>query len=316
MKYESEWRRRLNEITSVELRWWSIDYKSWKRRVKRGQDPICSLLHDLSFEMTQVDLLFCRIFDTIYRTIRPKRKKGEEETDTSNFMRPLTSVIPRILFLRSDHEKHRRSFDCFGQMHSISSGVDSLQDLQRFADMNSKTVTKICKRIDKRPELFSTGRVALESTGSTVLPDKYDSKSKKKVAHEWLVNQRNVNRYGFLSGSRRTCLRFLVSTDQNGTGEDEEECPVCLDKLYRGDIIVTSCGHPVCRECMMHQLGIQGKKGRLYNLITWAVRQDSAAKACPICRCHMAYIFGVREMWSNVHFLSLEIWRSKGRRQY
>lgn len=77
----------------------------------------------------------------------------------------------------------------------------------------------------------------------------------------------------YYKDGNRLIIRKPRSTDVNEfcDGGKIDECPVCLDNLdcydgvQKGKCVVTPCGHPFHKECLLFWL-------------------DGGKKACPICR--------------------------------
>jgi len=280
MKFKSEWEAKVGQLECTRLKESCICYRRWKKRVPSG-NTVLSLLFDspdaeesrsallraLEVEMRAVNDTFCGIFDELRvsdlnlleRHVRPPANRVDA------CVRKLRSLI----------------FCLEGCGRRSTPPCASASRLEAYADINSRTVTKICKRIDKRGTWSQRNNDHDCSTKDGVEGD--HPPLQRRSARAWLVRLRASGEFDFISGSKRTALAFMASDGNKG---EQDECPVCFDRMQRGSIVITGCGHAFCRACVMCHLGVQGKNGLLHNLSKWAFSRDPEKRkmSCPMCR--------------------------------
>lgn len=131
----------------------------------------------------------------------------------------------------------RCSAGCFGAPQDPGAVI-------AFADLNSKTASKLCKRADR-----------------------HGAGAEKAMA--WLVDVRASHRYGFMGGAELTRLRYMLPDAPS------EECPVCLDDLH-ADAFVCACGHRMCRACTAQMQRVP--------IMMNAYWPTYGILRCPVCR--------------------------------
>jgi len=117
-----------------------------------------------------------------------------------------------------------------------------------FAKINAQTVYKVCKRIAKVTE--------------------------KRDAMDWLTLVRQEHIYDFLGGSKLTHLSTILNNPQT------IECPICFEHIEKQHMLIMTCGHYTCLQCILVHTDMAKRRGMWYNLLASAKRHD-----CPICRC-------------------------------
>ena len=115
-----------------------------------------------------------------------------------------------------------------------------------FAKINARTIYKICKRMSKKTMDMS-----------------YMS---------WLTTTRSLCRYEFLCGRKLTHLKKVL-------GDLTVECPICLEQIPDKHMLILTCGHYACLECMLQHTGMAHRYGTWFNLLANAQRSD-----CRVCR--------------------------------
>lgn len=128
-------------------------------------------------------------------------------------------------------------------------------DILKYAQVNSQTVYKVCKKLMKT----------------------YDS----TIPIEWLTNTRTTHKYTFMGSYNTTHLQVKL--------EGHVECPICLEdipinKNHKNCLIVFGCGHYGCIDCVLHYAGVDDMKGMWFNLLA-----NSRIKKCPVCRYNSAF---------------------------
>lgn len=140
---------------------------------------------------------------------------------------------------------HPPRFTCFkGIQHNIPPNT-----LLQFAQINSKTVYKICKRLYKL--------------------------HKDPLPMTWLTSLRASHQFGFLGGHHTSHL----SLSQSGSSL---ECPICTEQVDKKTMLVYSCGHNACISCTLQYAKIT-EHGLWYNILSSARRRD-----CPYCHFNQA----------------------------
>jgi len=133
----------------------------------------------------------------------------------------------------------------------------SIKGLLAFADLNSKSLYKICKKAHK--------------------------KTRDPNAMKWLQEVHNKHMFSFVSGIKKTKI--------SGNGH-LQECPICLDDIVVEDnmAIIMHCGHVMCIKCVKHMLHVDKAKGTIYNLIAYGLYENCKGIAtCPLCRDKQAF---------------------------
>lgn len=128
------------------------------------------------------------------------------------------------------------------------------ETLLLYANMNSKTVYKICKRLSKQ---------TLDSTPMN-----------------WLTAVRAAHVFGFMGGHHTSYLALRQSTTQAPL----LECPLCVNDVEPKHMLVYMCGHYACISCTLQYAKVQLQRGEWYHLLSGARR-----RACPYCRFERAF---------------------------
>lgn len=140
---------------------------------------------------------------------------------------------------------------CFCLRAPISS-----QTLLLFAEMNAKTLYKICKRLGKQ------GR-------------------KNPIPMEWFTSVRASHMYGFLGGHHTVHLALQQCYHRH---DSLLECPICLQELSPKFILIYACGHYACVLCTLQYAKVNSLHGAWYHLLINAQR-----RSCPFCRYEKAF---------------------------
>jgi hypothetical protein len=192
----------------------SISYKLWKKRCnKLCQDSCQEILVHLNQECKKVETAFVL---TYKKCIHP----------------------PRAL--------------CWRCTTSAEDAINT-DTLLMFANMNSKTLYKICKRLQKQlhdPTLM-----------------------------QWLISIRAAHAYEFLGGHHTTHLTLMQTTPLS------VECPLCLQTTSHKYILIYCCGHYACVGCTLAYVHMKSYNGAWYHLMMYAQH-----KPCPFCRYDKAFV--------------------------
>jgi hypothetical protein len=223
MKYSKTLEKLIVDLPLV-LRKECISYKLWKKYCKNitltgEKDVVTRGLELLDKQCSIVDKHFKQEYNKVYQT-------------------PLY-YMP---FLRC------------GLVHTFSP-----LDVLKYAEINSQTVYKVCKRL-------------MKSSGCN------DSS-------KWLINTRASHKYTFMGSYNTTHLQVKL--------QGHAQCPICLEDICLEDtshdndhkLLVFGCGHYGCMSCVLHYAGVDDKKGMWYNLLANARKKD-----CPICRYKLALV--------------------------
>lgn len=119
------------------------------------------------------------------------------------------------------------------------------QTLLLYAEVNAKTVYKICKRLQK------------------VMHD--------PMPMNWLTALRSSHKFEFLGGHHTAHLQLRQQGKQL-------ECPICTDDVCHNCMLIYQCGHYACVSCAI-QYAKAPEHGRWYNVLYYA-----QCKNCPYCR--------------------------------
>lgn len=159
------------------------------------------------------------------------------------FTRNACRICEPTIFDKTLHDIHDM-ISCHTDRKSMY--LDSTKTYE-FALLNQLAIRKIIKKMNKRGCFQDTMK-------------------------EWYAKYKT--KYNFVQSSILTKLKL-------GSGIDKFECPICLESIDDG-IVVMECGHGLCVSCAVHVAGMQGSKGTLMALLSYARN-----KTCPICR-HVA----------------------------
>ena len=147
---------------------------------------------------------------------------------------------------------------CFWLLHtekpSTKEEIIDTDTLLTFANMNSKTLYKICKRLQKQ------------------LQD--------PTLMQWLVSIRSAHAYEFLGGHHTAHLTLLHDSSSI------IECPICFKNTPRRYVLIYCCGHYACIHCTLCYVRVNSYAGEWYNLLLHARAQR---KKCPFCRYDKAF---------------------------
>jgi zinc-RING finger domain len=217
MKYAKSLEQRLLDLP-IKLRDQCISYKKWKKYCKQiAGTQDCELeLKILEEQCNQVDKSFKEHYEKIYNT-------------------PLY-LLPFI--------------------HCGIVNILRPTDVLKYAEVNSQTVYKVCKRLMKT----------------------YNS----RIPIEWLTHIRSSHKYTFMGSNNTTHIQVKL--------QGHVECPICLEDIPLSDdndnkVIVFGCGHYGCMDCVLHYAGVDEMKGMWFNLLA-----NSTNKKCPICRYKSAFV--------------------------
>lgn len=169
-----------------------------------------------------------------------------------------------VVMLRTECEKVEKVFNhCYTRCTHVSpwsktrccwSGDTYLPtaSVLMFANINSKTLYKICKRLQK--------------TYSDPTP------------MQWLISIRALHVYEFLGGHHTTHLSLLHAN------QFPIECPLCLLAVGKRYTLIFRCGHHACISCTLRYVDVNQRNGAWYHLLMHAQR-----RCCPFCRYDRAF---------------------------
>lgn len=229
MKYGKQFIQDVDEFSGV-FRYTSINYKRWKKWCKSGRSCMEYLI-DLERECELVNEIFINLSNDIY-----KRK--------SYYWFPC-SFSSFKLFRRFNN------LNICDALKMFKNTSPDILTMIHYAELNSKTITKICKKIDKTTKT-NEGRL-------------------------WLLRIREEKRYKFLGGILLTRLRLDYANQL-------QECPICMEDMgYSTDLgdkrlLILNCGHAMCVSCVYKFTGIKNN-GTIYNLLLTADLRTH----CPLC---------------------------------
>jgi hypothetical protein len=154
---------------------------------------------------------------------------------------------------RKEYRKHNNNQSLFSVCYRPKANVRDAQNLLKFARINSKTVYKICKKLSKILHANAT--------------------------MQWLCQKRSVHQYSFMGSQNTTFLELK-------TKNFVVECPFCMED-DRKKLLVFSCGHYGCLDCVLRYADVHMLNGTWHNLLSY-----SNKKKCPVCRFDNALIHG------------------------
>lgn len=180
-------------------------------------------------------------------------KKRCKNTDLSEAMVLLRSECDRVESLFASSYDLWSSppssiFPCFRQ----NKVTPDPQHLLLYAEVNAKTVYKICKRLQK---------VTRDPTPMS-----------------WLTSLRASHIFEFLGGHHTTRLQLRLH------GETLE-CPICAEDVNHQTTLIYQCGHHACMSCAIQYAKAPHPHGRWYNVLSYAQRWS-----CPYCRYERALL--------------------------
>lgn len=154
-----------------------------------------------------------------------------------------------------------KSLLCINNDHASTSKTcrkQKILDLATFSELNKTTIYKICKRFDKRFQ------VTLYKT--------------------WLKTQtqRLYSGYNILGGFWTRRLGLELKENKS------EPCPICFDDAP-STMIMLSCGHTVCKSCLMSYHGLSGMRGTFLNIVNYKMEVEHKHLLCPYCRSKTPY---------------------------
>lgn len=215
MKYAKEWKNIINQLPPS-LQEVSINYKQWKKRCKTLD--IDEALVILKSECDQVE----HVFNAGYNDL----------------------CHPRPMF------------PCCTSVRKVMNNTpDAPRSLMLFAQTNSKTLYKVCKRLQKS----------------------YENPTPLK----WLTLLRAAHEFGFLGGHHTAYLHMRY----NEHDVLKPECPLCLNDIPKKSMLIYQCGHHACISCTLQYAKVTHERGMWYNLLRHARRQD-----CPYCHYDKAFM--------------------------
>lgn len=215
MKYGKSLQQRLLDLP-ITLRDQCISYKKWKKYCKH-----MTINHDCGLDLKILEEQ-CNLVD-------------------KNFKQQYEKIFNTPLYLQP--------FIYCGIINILTPS-----DVLRYAEVNSQTVYKVCKKL-------------MKTYGST-------------IPIEWLTNVRSSHKYTFMGSNNTTHIQVKL--------QGHVECPICLedipiDKGHK--VIVFGCGHYGCMDCVLHYAGVDEMKGMWFNLLS-----NARQKKCPICRFNCALV--------------------------
>lgn len=215
MKYGKSLQQRLLDLP-ITLREQCISYKTWKKYCKKiTRNHDCGLdINTLEEQCNFIDRNFKEHYDKIFHT--PLYLLPFVHCGIVHIMRPI--------------------------------------DVLKYAEVNSQTVYKVCKRL-------------MKVYGSS-------------LPIEWLTNIRSTHKYTFMGSNNTTHIKVKL--------EGHVECPICLEDIpidKEHQVIVFGCGHYGCMDCVLHYAGVDEMKGMWFNLLA-----NSRQRTCPICRFNSAFV--------------------------
>ena len=186
MKYAKSLQHNLLDLP-ITLREQCISYKKWKQYCKQiTRTSNCGLeLKLLEEQCNQVDKYFKDQYEKIYNT--PLYLLPFVHCGIVNILRP--------------------------------------NDVLKYAEVNSTTVYKVCKRLMKTCD--------------------------SRTPIEWLTNIRSTHKYTFMGSTNTTHIQVKL--------QGHVECPICLEDIPIDNdhkIIVFGCGHYGCMDCVLHYAGV------------------------------------------------------------
>ncbi len=164
------------------------------------------------------------------------------------------TVQEAIVLLKQECDQVDRMFQkWYDQWHSRyrsvicwkTSSVDPCITLQ-FAQINSTTLYKICKRLEKM-------------LGTT-------------IAMSWLASVRSSHVFAFLGGHHTSHLQLALMSGS------ELECPLCTNEVSKKNMLIYGCGHNACIDCTLKFAQVKSN-GLWYNVLSYA-----RIRRCPYCR--------------------------------
>ena len=271
MKFGKEWELETLRMSPT-LAAACLDYKAWKKRLKRECSGTPGFERDLASVVTRVNDTFCRMADAIIHRRRQRHLPSGHRLPPRSPCSPSSSSFPSRALCCT---RTRHPFDADAETRAIATAAS-------FAALNRRCLYKLCKRMDRRRRACCLG-------GPTSGPS-----LRHGTWMAWLTDVRREHAYDFLGGARVTCLDVLVARRTS----PPPECPVCFAPLPDGPdaplSVVTRCGHCFCGECVFTALGVMGRRGSLRNLAAWANVAKPGCAACPLCRCRD----GMLDVWT------------------
>jgi hypothetical protein len=160
---------------------------------------------------------------------------------------------------RRDQEKNS-----YALAHLHHAGCScSMEQLQIYSALNTKTLVKLCKRIRKLRDCASDPQ-------------------------QWLASVRSRHMYSFLGDHRTTYLRIMGAPSQS-CRRAAARCPICLDRPSRArPTLIMCCGHCVCLPCALRTARYAKRKAPVVSEEDWVqslAATPFAQSACPVCRC-------------------------------
>lgn len=242
MKYGKQFMREIDEFTGL-YRLSIINYKKWKKVCKDGRLSV-EYLRILEKECNLVNDIFINLCNKFY--------------NRKSYLWIPCSLSSFKLFRKNNHLSY---CEALGLIQGVAVNIITLI---HYAEFNSRTVTKICKKIDKNTK-SNDGRL-------------------------WLMRMREDKLYKFMGGILLTRLRLDHANQL-------QECPICMENMGYDDnslskldctskrpdvrdsrLLILNCGHGMCVSCVYKFTGIKNN-GTIYNLLLTADLKTH----CPLC---------------------------------
>lgn len=232
MKYAKQWKEDINKLP-ITLRDQCINYKLWKKKLHRD-----ILIYDNTLHIENVMNLYI--------------------DELSHVCKNIDILFNKIYNIKTIYKNIPIFKNMYKDVH--------VEDLQKFARVNTRSLYKITKKISK---IYGISNV-----------------------RSWMIECCKIHRYSFL-GSEVTRHLELLSFHAN---DNIIECPICFcEKTLQSTqstektqhpFLILPCGHNACLECVLKQAQVYGKKGTWFNLLASA---DMRLCKCPICRLPQAF---------------------------
>jgi hypothetical protein len=126
-----------------------------------------------------------------------------------------------------------------------------------YAEVNAKTMYKICKRL---------GKMTHDPTPMS-----------------WFTSIRASHAFGFLGGHHTAHLQLSKKPQPHCT-QTPIECPLCTEEVLPKYVLIYGCGHHACIHCTIRYAKAP-EHGLWYHVLTLARRRH-----CPYCRYENAWI--------------------------
>lgn len=235
MKYAKELQESIQRLPPS-LQNSCMNYKFWKKRCNQRCNQQCNPTQALPGEMVVLLQSECNRVEAVFNQYYNK------------YTSPPSYFHRCYCWIRDLVSNHHKNTDNDANMDMEIDPVTVLL----YAKLNSKTLYKICKRLQK---IYSD-----------------------PTPMQWLISIRTSHVYEFLGGHHTTHLALLYTT------RFPMECPICLESTRKGHILIFRCGHHACISCTLQYVGLKSLHGEWYHLLAQAKRRE-----CPYCRYDRAF---------------------------